>query len=129
MAAQGSGAPLQVNFSRRSSQLRVHVTGESTLENTVAYWQAIVAEVAREPAASLLLIDELTGRPLMQAEWLSLVQHMAGHGLEDVRIAHVKPHGLQQIEYCEIFARDAGFNARVFDDEHAAGLWLRYGET
>ena len=120
---------MQVNFSRRSSQLRVHVTGESTLENTVAYWQAIVAEVAREPAASLLLIDELTGRPLMQAEWLSLVQHMAGHGLEDVRIAHVKPHGLQQIEYCEIFARDAGFNARVFDDEHAAGLWLRYGET
>ena len=129
MAAQGSGAPLLVKFSRRPSQLRAQVTGDSTLENTVAYWQAIVAEVAREPAASLLLIDELVGRPLTQAEWLSLVQHMAGHGLEDVRIAHVKPQGLQQSEYCEIFARDAGFNARVFDDEHAAQLWLRYGET
>ncbi|GAB3096418.1 hypothetical protein [Lysobacter terrae] len=129
MTAQGSSAPLQVKFNRRPSQLRVHVTGDSTLENTVAYWQAIVAEVERERVASLLLIDELSGRPLLQAEWLSLVQHMAGHGLEDMRIAHVKPQGLQQIEYCEIFARDAGFNARVFDDEHAADLWLRYGET
>lgn len=129
MTAQGSSAPLQVKFSRRPSLLRVHVTGDSTLENTVAYWQAIVAEIERAPVASLLLIDELSGRPLMQAEWLSLVQNMAGHGLENVRIAHVKPQGLQQIEYCEIFARDAGFSARVFDDEHAADLWLRYGET
>jgi hypothetical protein len=54
---------------------------------------------------------------------------MANHGLEQMRIAHVKPHGLHRIEYCEIFAREAGFDARVFDDEHAAELWLRYGET
>lgn len=129
MPAQGSGAAFRVGFRRGPALLRVQVNGESTLENTVAYWRAIVEEFAREPAASLLLIDELQGEPLTEGEWLSLVQQMAGQGLENARIAHVKPHGLQQIEYCEIFARDAGFNARVFDDEHAAELWLRYGET
>lgn len=109
--------------------MHVEVVGESTLDNTLAYWRAIVEEVQRRPASSILLVDQLRGAPLGEGEWLSLVEQMKGHGLERVRIAHVKPQGLQQIEYCEIFARDAGFDARVFDDEHAADLWLRYGET
>jgi len=50
-----------------------------------------------------------------------------GKGLENVRIAHVKPHGLQQIEYCELHAREVGFVARVFTREIEAELWLRYG--
>jgi hypothetical protein len=128
MAAPGPSVPLQVGFNRRPSLLRVHVTGASTLDNTLAYWQAIVAEVARAPTDAILVVDQLAGVPLTQGEWLSLVRHMAGHGLERVRIAHVRPAGLQEMEYCEIFARDAGFHARVFDDERAAELWLRYGE-
>ena len=118
-----------VSSSRRGSQLRVHVIGESTLDNTIAYWQAILTEFEKETAAQLLLIDELLGEPLTESEWLSLVRNMANHGLEQMRIAHVKPHGLQRIEYCEIFARDVGFDSRVFDNEHAAEIWLRYGET
>jgi hypothetical protein len=53
---------------------------------------------------------------------------MRGLGLETVRIAHVKPHGLQLIEHCEIYANEAGFDSRVFTDESQADLWLRYGE-
>ena len=53
---------------------------------------------------------------------------MVGKGLESVRIAHVKPHGLQRIDHCELFAREAGLEARVFTDETEADLWLRYGE-
>jgi len=129
MSSQAPRSPFLVSFARRQAQLNVQVIGESTLENTLAYWRAIVEEVRLRPAASILLVDELQGEPLAEGEWLSLVEQMAGHGLERVRIAHVKPQGLQQIEYCEIFARDAGFDARVFDDEHVAALWLRYGET
>lgn len=129
MSPHSKHAPFFIRSSRRGPQLRVHVIGESTLANTIAYWQAILAEVEKEPAAQLLLIDELLGEPLTESEWLSLVRNMSNHGLEQVRIAHVKPHGLQRIEYCEIFARDAGFDARVFDDERAAELWLRYGEA
>lgn len=129
MSPHSKHPPFFLRSSRQGSQLRVHVIGESTLDNTIAYWQAILAEVEKEPAAQLLLIDELLGEPLTESEWLSLVRNMSNHGLEQVRIAHVKPHGLQRIEYCEIFARDAGFDARVFDDERAAELWLRYGEA
>lgn len=129
MSSQGPHAPFLISFVRRQAQLHVEVVGESTLDNTLAYWRAIVEEVQRRPASSILLVDQLRGAPLGEGEWLSLVEQMKGHGLERVRIAHVKPQGLQQIEYCEIFARDAGFDARVFDDEHAADLWLRYGET
>jgi hypothetical protein len=129
MSPHSKHPPFLISSSRRGSQLRVHVIGESTLDNTIAYWQAILAEVEKEPAEQILLIDELLGEPLTESEWLSLVRNMSNHGLEQIRIAHVKPHGLQRIEYCEIFARDAGFNSRVFDNEHAAGIWLRYGET
>jgi hypothetical protein len=129
MSPHSKHPPFLIRSSRHRSQLRVHVIGESTLDNTIAYWQAILAEVEKKPAEQILLIDELQGEPLTESEWLSLVRNMSNHGLEQIRIAHVKPHGLQRIEYCEIFARDAGFNSRVFDNEHAAGIWLRYGET
>ena len=129
MSPHSKHPPFFIRSSRHRSQLRVHVIGESTLDNTIAYWQAILAEVENEPSAQLLLIDELLGEPLTESEWLSLVRSMSNHGLEQMRIAHVKPHGLQRIEYCEIFAREVGFDARVFDDEHAAEIWLRYGEV
>lgn len=127
MAPRGSRGP-GVEFRRESGWLHVEVVGESTLDNTVAYWQAIAAELQREPVANILLVDRLMGEPLTQSQWFDLVARMRGAGLERVRIAHVRPVGLQSIEYCEIFARDAGFEARVFDDEHAAALWLKYGE-
>src|SRR3546814_19439882 len=53
---------------------------------------------------------------------------MQGEGLEKLRIAHVKPLGLQKVEFCEIFARDAGIEATVFQNESLADIWLQYGE-
>lgn len=117
-----------VRFERRDGILRVEVEGESSLENTMAYWHVIEDEVRRAPVPAILLIDRLRGMALTAEHWKRLVDALAGHGLEHVSIAHVKPRGLQQIEYCELFAREAGFRARVFDDEVPARLWLRYGE-
>lgn len=118
-----------VRFARRDGVLRVEVEGDSSLENTMAYWSAIEDEVRRAPVPAILLIDNLRGQALTADHWRSLVEALAGHGLEGVRIAHVKPRGLQQIEYCEIFAREAGFETRVFDNEVPASLWLRYAES
>lgn len=109
--------------------LRAHVVGSASLETTVAYWRAVLAEIAVREPRYLLLIDELRGEPLSAGDWQRLVQAMSGKGLEEIRIAHVKPHGLERIEYCEIYANEAGLTARVFDDEQAANLWLRYGES
>lgn len=118
-----------IRFARLHGILRVEVEGESTLENTIAYWKAIEDEVRRAPVPAILLVDNLRGQALTADDWQRLVEALAGHGLENVRIAHVRPRGLQQIEYCELFAREAGFQARVFDTEVAAHLWLRYGEA
>ena len=118
-----------VVFAAHPAGLRVEVHGASTFDNTLAYWQQIVAEVRRRKPAGLLLVDHLQGPSLDAAQWLVLVSAMRGLGLEKIRIAHVRPAGLQQLEHCEIFAVELGFQARVFVDERAAELWLRYGEA
>lgn len=118
---------LEMDITPIEGGLRVHVRGTETPENTLRYWTRI-AEAVGPDARYLLLIDELRGEPLTEGEWLRLVVAMKGTGIERLRIAHVKPLGLQQVEYCEIFARDAGIEAKVFEDETLAGIWLRYGE-
>ena len=122
-------AELSVAFAAHPAGLRVEVQGENSFDNTLAYWQAIVAEIRHRKPPGLLLVDRLQGDSLDAAQWLVLVSTMRGLGLEQVRIAHVRPAGLQQLEYCEIFAVELGFQAHVFVDERAAELWLRYGEA
>lgn len=120
-------ASFQIVFSTHPFGLKARVRGEATFESAVAYWYAIVAELDKRPSAGLLLIDEMTGAPLSEEHWRQLVEMMKGGPLEKLRIAHVKPMGLERIEYCEIFALEAGMHARVFTDETEAVLWLRHG--
>ncbi len=120
-------APFEIVFSAHPAGLRARVQGEGSLENTLAYWLAIVAELATRPAPALLLIDETHGDPLPERDWQQLVEAMKGKGLDRLRIAHVKPLGLQSVEYCELFALEAGMHARVFSDEAEAVMWLRHG--
>ena len=123
----GDCADYRIDFQSAGPLLRARVTGTSSFASTIAYWLQVATEVrARKPAA-LLLIDELQGRALSSDEWQSLVEGMKQQGLETVRIAHVKPLGLQSAEHCEIYAREIGLDARVFDNETNARLWLRYG--
>ena len=117
-----------VNITPHPAGIRVEVSGESNYENTLAYWRVIIAEVQARHPKGVLLIDELLGKPLSAKQWHALVAMMIGSGLESTPIAHVKPHGLQLIEHCEIYAQEAGFEARVFEDESVADLWLRHGE-
>ena len=119
--------PCSIRFSTHPAGLRADVRGEGTFENTLGYWTQILAEVLEKKPPGLLLIDETTGGPLFTFQWQALVEAMRGKGFEQVRIAHVRPRGLQQIEHCEIFAREAGIEARVFTDETQADLWLRHG--
>jgi hypothetical protein len=124
--AQGQGG-YTLSFARVDGTLRATVTGERSLENTVAYWQSIVAEIVAKRPTWLFLCDQLKGPEMSVDEWRKLVDRMKGRGLEGLRIAHVKPHGRDHIEYCEIFAREAGIDARAFDDAGTAERWLRYG--
>ena len=55
-------ASFEIVFSTQPFGLKARVTGETTFENTVAYWRTIVAELDRRPSPALLLIDEKIGR-------------------------------------------------------------------
>lgn len=118
------GADCRMEFRLEGSHLRARASGTSSFASTVSCWQQIVAEVQARKPLTLLLLDELVGRDLTELEWESLVQATKGMGLENVRIAHVKPQGLQTMGYCEIYAREVGLDARAFEDEAAAKLWL-----
>jgi len=52
-----------------------------------------------------------------------------GADLANLRIAHVKPHGLGTVEYCVLQALESGLEAQVFSDRKSASLWLSYGES
>jgi hypothetical protein len=118
---------LQIEVRRQpQSLLHVHVRGDATFAHTMAYWHAIAEAVEQQPAQSLLLVDELIGPALTAGEWVRLVSEV-GPRLGRLRIAHVKPHGLDTVEYCVLSAMGAGLDARVFEDARMASLWLRYG--
>ena len=114
-------------FTRPGGGLFATGTGERTLANTIDYWQRIVEEVGRKRPKWLYVCDRLTGDELAIAQWRELVEQMKGRGLEGLRIAHVKPAGMDHLEYCEIFAREAGIDARAFSEAGVADRWLRYG--
>ncbi|MCC8364288.1 hypothetical protein LK996_14525 [Lysobacter sp. A6] len=103
------------------------VTGTRSVANTAAYWEAILAEVLRQRPRWLYVDDRMKGAEIAIGEWFALVDAMKGRGLEGLRIAHVKPVGVNHLEYCEIFAREAGLEARAFSDPGTAERWLRYG--
>lgn len=119
---------LEIRFQPHPAGLRVHVTGTNSLPNTIAYWTAVLREIRACPRP-VLLVEELQGPPLTADDWHVLVAAMAGSELQSVRIAHVRPRGLDAVEFCELHAKDAGFDARVFVREDEASRWLRYGET
>jgi hypothetical protein len=107
--------------------LRVRVQGEETFDNTLAYWRRLGAAAAAHGAVrKLLLMDELRGGALTEAQWLELVIGLQeDRNLGALRIAHVRVWGLREIEYCELYAQDAGMQARVFADEASARQWLQ----
>ena len=123
-----TGDDYTITITPHGEGMRADVAGTSSMRATMDYWRRIAAWAREHDAGTLLLVDRLVGAPLTEADWLHLVTSMRGEGLEKLRIAHVKPQGLQEVEFCEIFARDSGIEARVFENETLAEVWLRYGE-
>lgn len=124
-------APFQIDFTPAAYGLRVHVTGvNGTLETTLAYWRRIAEEVRRVRPPGVLVVDDMDGEPPPPEELMTFVLSMKGEGMEDVRIAYVERDAVQipQVELAGLMAYEHGFVARIFDNEDAAAIWLRYGE-
>ena len=123
-------APFRIDYQRDGALLRAHVTGaKGTLDTALAFWTAMAAEVRRDPPRNLLVVDDMEGASLSPEQMLQFVQALVGLGFEGVRIAYVEAHPQQipDVEHSEIFARERGFDVRVFGSEPEATLWLRHG--
>lgn len=127
----GDGPLFHIEFATTDYGLRARATGANgTLDTTLAYWRTIAEEVRRVQPKGLLVVDDMEGEPPPPGQLLEFVQAMQGQGMEAVRIAYVERHAEQipQVEFAGLLANEHGFDARVFADETAAALWLRYGE-
>lgn len=120
-------ADMRITLRREAGELHAHVSGPNTRENTFGYWGAIADALEAQRAGLLLLVDELDGPPLDAEDWRELVAEF-GPRLGRLRVAHVKPRGLDTVEHCMLSAIGSGLEAQVFADVHSAALWLRYGQ-
>lgn len=121
----------RISFRREDGHLRAGVSGYGgSLETTVAYWSAIGEEIRQARPLSLLVVDQMEGGPMPEAQLPQFIDAMLGRGFEGLRIAYVEGHleQLAQAEAAEILACEKGFNVRVFVNEMDAAVWLRHGE-
>lgn len=117
----------RIALRREAGELQVHVSGPNTRENTFGYWRAICDAVEQHRVERLLLVDELEGPSIDAADWRALVAEI-GPRLGRMRVAHIKPRGVDTVEHCVLSAIGSGLEAQVFADAHLGALWLRYGQ-
>ena len=125
-------APYRIDYRREGGVLRAHVTGvNGNIDTTVAYWSELAGEVRRLPPRALLVVDDMEGEPPPPEQIAQFVQAMVGMGFEGIRVAYVEAHAhpVANVEHGEIIARELGFDARVFDNESRARIWLNYGQS
>lgn len=131
-ALSGQGYRLELVF--QGALLSVRLLGDAvqtTLARTHEYWARIAAKVDEYGAVQLLVLDELPGEVMSDADLLRFFDGIAGLGLDAVQIAYVEGRADQiaRIEYVEQLALERGYRVRMFGNESEARLWLRYGEA
>ena len=110
--------------------LRAHVTGwVDTYEATLAFFRKIAVELRKVDVRRVLIVDETRGVVPTPDELERLALALKGEGFDGKRNAYVDvaATAIARIEAGEIRARAHGYRFRVFDNEHLARIWLRYG--
>src|SRR6266436_3215285 len=106
--------------------LRAELFGRETVEETKAFFQAIVS-ASRDSPAPHILISVRSSKPIFQFERHGLIEYfrklavtpsrriaLLGDSAE-LRLSH---------EYVELIARQHGLNVRSFPDEKTAYRWF-----
>ena len=131
MTTSPPGDAYRLTFKHQPPLLIAWVAGgeDSRLEVTFDYWGGIGAEVRATGARKLLVVDEMQGEVMTDADLERFFAGMSGRGLEGLRIAYVegRPDQMQRIEFVEQMALERGYTIRVFGNERDAGFWLRHG--
>jgi hypothetical protein len=111
----------------RDGYLRAFVSGDDSLEVSLAMWRMARGQCERFNAKRLMLVEALEGNVPVEEAGL-VVDEIVRLGFIDTRIAFVDEQGEpRNDEHAETLALENGLAIRVFTDEATARLWLLYG--
>ena len=130
----GEGYQLECRFLSPLLEVRLRALDpafKTTLPITLAYWLEIAVHLAETGATQLLVLDDLPGEVMTDAELGEFFRAVDGTGLDRARIAYVEGRSDQmvRIEEAELMALERGYRIRMFNNEADARIWLRYGEA
>ena len=127
---QVAGYRLELEY--EAPLLRARVTGglDTSLSVSREYWLRILQEVRVCGASQLLVLDGMQGEVMDDEDLRRFFDAIEGKGLDQVRLAYVEGRADQipRVEYAELLARERGYEARIFNNENDAVVWLRHGE-
>jgi hypothetical protein len=106
--------------------LRAELFGRETVEETKAFFQAVVS-ASRESQSPCILISVRSSKPIFQFERHGLIEHLRKLAVTPSRrIALLGDSAELRLshEYVELIARQHGLNVRSFPDETAAYRWF-----
>ena len=106
--------------------LRAELFGRETVEETKAFFQAIVSASKDSPAPHIL-ISVRASKPIFQIERHGLIEYLRKLAVTSSRrIALLGDSAELRLshEYVELIARQHGLNVRSFPDETAAYRWF-----
>ena len=107
--------------------LRAELFGRETVEETKAFFQAIVS-ASKESRSPCILISVRSSKPIFQFERHGLIEYLRKLAVTPSRrIALLGDSAELRLshEYVELIARQHGLNVRSFPDETAAYQWFR----
>jgi hypothetical protein len=106
--------------------LRAKLFGRETVEDTKAFFQALIS-AARQSRCPSILISVRSSKPIFQLERHGLIEYFGELAVTSPRIALLGDSRDLRLshEYAELIARQHGLAVRSFLDETAAYQWFR----
>lgn len=126
---EAAGYRLELEYEAPLLRARVIGGHDTSLAVSREYWLRILQDVRAKGASQLLVLDGMQGEVMGDEDLRRLFDAIAGQGLEGVRVAYVEGRADQipHVERAELMARELGYDARVFNDQNDAMVWLRHG--
>jgi hypothetical protein len=118
---------MHYTFQKAPDHLRAELFGRQTVEETLQFVEALVAE-ARKHSATRVLIFVRNSRPIFKVEQYKLSERFKQLASQkDVRVALLADADEVRAshQYIEVLAGQQGANVRAFREESRALAWLR----
>lgn len=117
----------EIRYETRGNYLYAHVTGEDSLDTSLAYWQDLRREIEARGLRSLLVVEELTGTVDTLGTYRvgkTVSELFLGYPIR-LAFVDVTDFAPDNTEFGTTVSRNRGLNVQSFQTEAAAEAWLQ----